>query len=68
MYHDALQCGLKAFGFDRGVTVQGGMPVAITTPAHGTAFDIAGKNIANLEPTIQAFKIAKEIAKRQFSS
>ena len=42
MYHDALQSGLKAFGFDRGVTVQGGLPVPITTPAHGTAFDIAG--------------------------
>ena len=62
MYHDALQCGLKAFGFDRGVTVQGGMPLLITTPAHGTAFDIAGQNKANLEPTIQAFKIAAQIA------
>ena len=33
MYHDALQSGLKAFGFDRGVTVQGGLPVPITTPS-----------------------------------
>ena len=55
MYHDALQSGLKAFGFDRGVTVQGGLPVPITTPAHGTAFDIAGKNEANLEPTLNSF-------------
>ena len=62
MYHDALQSGLKAFGFDRGVTVQGGLPVPITTPAHGTAFDIAGKNIANLEPTLQSFKIALKMA------
>ena len=62
MYHDALQSGLKAFGFDRGVTVQGGMPIPITTPAHGTAFDIAGKNIANLEPTLQSFKIATTMA------
>jgi Pyridoxal phosphate biosynthesis protein len=36
----ALQSGLKAFGFDRRVTVQGGLPVPITTPAHGTTFDI----------------------------
>ena len=57
MYHDALQSGLKAFGFDRGVTVQGGLPVPITTPAHGTAFDIAGKNKANLGPTLNSFKI-----------
>ena len=62
MYHDALQSGLKAFGFDRGVTVQGGLPIPITTPAHGTAFDIAGKNQANLEPTLQSFKIALTMA------
>ena len=66
MYHDALQSGLKAFGFDRGVTVQGGLPVPVTTPAHGTAFDIAGKNSANLEPTLQSFKIALNIAKNKF--
>jgi len=62
MYHDALQSGLKAFGFDRGVTVQGGLSVPITTPAHGTAFDIAGKNIANLDPTLQSFKIALKMS------
>ncbi len=65
MYHDALQSGLKAFGFDRGVTVQGGLPIPITTPAHGTAFDIAGKNKANLEPTLQSFKIALTMAKNK---
>jgi 4-hydroxythreonine-4-phosphate dehydrogenase len=66
MYHDALQSGLKAFGFDRGVTVQGGLPIPITTPAHGTAFDIAGKNKANLEPTLQSFKIAITMAENKF--
>ncbi len=65
MYHDALQSGLKAFGFDRGVTVQGGLPIPITTPAHGTAFDIAGKNKANLEPTLQSFKIALTMAENK---
>ena len=58
MYHDALQCGLKAFGFDRGVTVSGGLSIPVTTPAHGTAFDITEKNIANMEPTINSFQIA----------
>ena len=67
MYHDALQSGLKAFGFDRGVTVQGGLPLPITTPAHGTAFDIAGKNQANLEPTLQSFKIALRMAENKSS-
>jgi 4-hydroxythreonine-4-phosphate dehydrogenase len=65
MYHDALQSGLKAFGFDRGVTVQGGLPVPITTPAHGTAFDIAGKNEAILEPTLNSFKIALTMAENK---
>ena len=68
MYHDALQSGLKAFGFDRGVTVQGGLPLPITTPAHGTAFDIAGKNKANLEPTLQSFKIALKMAENRFNN
>ena len=67
MYHDALQCGLKAFGFDRGVTVSGGLNIPITTPAHGTAFDITGKNIANLEPTIQSFKLAIKMAESKFN-
>jgi 4-hydroxythreonine-4-phosphate dehydrogenase len=42
MYHDQGQVAVKLMGFERGVTVQGGLPVPITTPAHGTAFDIVG--------------------------
>ena len=57
MYHDALQSNFKAFGFDRGVTVKGGLPAPITTIAHSTAFDIAGKNQANLNPILNSFKI-----------
>ena len=62
MYHDALQCGLKSFGFDRGVTVQGGMPFPITTPAHGTAFDIAGKGVADSSSMEEALKTAVNLA------
>ncbi|MGC2403318.1 MAG: 4-hydroxythreonine-4-phosphate dehydrogenase PdxA [Acidobacteriaceae bacterium] len=58
MYHDQGQIALKLLGFDRGVTIQGGLPIPITTPAHGTAFDIAGQNTANVEATMQAFLIA----------
>jgi 4-hydroxythreonine-4-phosphate dehydrogenase len=58
MYHDQGQIALKLLGFDRGVTIQGGLPIPITTPAHGTAFDIAGQNKANVEATVQAFRIA----------
>jgi 4-hydroxythreonine-4-phosphate dehydrogenase len=46
MYHDQGQIAMKLKGFDMGVTVAGGIPYPIATPAHGTAFDIAGKGIA----------------------
>lgn len=58
MYHDQGQIAIKLMGFEKGVTVQGGLPVPITTPAHGTAYDIAGQNKANVEATAQAFLIA----------
>ena len=55
MYHDQGQIAIKLLGFDRGVTVLGGLPVPVATPAHGTAYDIAGANTANLEPCRHAF-------------
>ena len=58
MYHDQGQIAIKLLGFSRGVTVQGGLPIPITTPAHGTAYDIAGQGKANVEATWQAFLIA----------
>ena len=58
MYHDQGQIAVKLLGFERGVTIQGGLPIPITTPAHGTAFDISGQNKANVEATVQAFLIA----------
>lgn len=58
MYHDQGQIAIKLLGFSKGVTVQGGLPVPITTPAHGTAYDIAGKGQANVEATYNALRIA----------
>jgi 4-hydroxythreonine-4-phosphate dehydrogenase len=58
MYHDQGQIALKLMGFSQGVTVQGGLPIPITTPAHGTAFDIAGQGKANVDATANAFRIA----------
>ena len=58
MYHDQGQIAIKLLGFSRGVTVQGGLPVPITTPAHGTAYDIASQGKASVEATWQAFQIA----------
>ena len=58
MYHDQGQIALKLMGFDRGVTVQGGIPFPVTTPAHGTAFDIAGSGTADVKAMTAAFDIA----------
>lgn len=58
MYHDQGQIAIKLLGFSRGVTVQGGLPVPITTPAHGTAYDIAGLGRADVNAIANAFSIA----------
>jgi 4-hydroxythreonine-4-phosphate dehydrogenase len=63
MYHDQGQIAVKLMGFERGVTVQGGLPVPITTPAHGTAFDISGTGRANPTAMIQAFLMAAQMAR-----
>ena len=62
MYHDQGQIAIKLLGFHMGVSVLGGLPVPVTTPAHGTAFDIVGRNRANVEPARRAFLMAVEMA------
>jgi 4-hydroxythreonine-4-phosphate dehydrogenase len=64
MYHDQGQIAMKLMGFDRGVTLLGGFPFPICTPAHGTAYDIAGKGIANIGATRAAVLLAAEMAAR----
>ena len=57
MYHDQGQIAMKMMGFERGVTIAAGLPIPIATPAHGTAFDIVGQGIANLNATRKAFDV-----------
>lgn len=64
MYHDQGQIAIKLMGFSKGVTVQGGLPVPITTPAHGTAYDIAGQGVADVNATLNAFRIAQRMGVR----
>ena len=64
MYHDQGQIAMKLMGFDRGVTLLGGFPFPICTPAHGTAYDIAGKGIANIGATRAAVLLAAAMAQR----
>ena len=62
MYHDQGQIAMKLMGFQRGVTVCGGLPIPITTPAHGTAFDIVGQGRADVGAMIEAFRLAIRLA------
>jgi 4-hydroxythreonine-4-phosphate dehydrogenase len=62
MYHDQALIPIKTLAFDRGVNVTLGLPFVRTSPDHGTAFDIAGRGIANPTSTIEALKLAAEMA------
>lgn len=63
MYHDQGQIAIKLLGFERGVTVAGGLPIPVATPAHGTAFDIAGQNKANVGAMYEAFSLLARMAR-----
>jgi 4-hydroxythreonine-4-phosphate dehydrogenase len=62
MYHDQGQIAMKLIGFDQGVTVLGGYSFPIATAAHGSAYDIAGKGIANPGAMKNAMTIATRMA------
>jgi len=58
MYHDQGQIAMKLMGFEKGVTIHGGLPIPISTPAHGTAYDITGLGKANVGAMVNAFDLA----------
>jgi 4-hydroxythreonine-4-phosphate dehydrogenase len=62
MYHDQGQIAMKLLGFERGITILAGLPVPITTPAHGSAFDIAGTGAARVDALHQAYVAACRMA------
>ena len=64
MYHDQGQIATKLKGFQRGVTVTGGLETVFTTPSHGTAFDIVGKGIATTGALEAAIRLAARLATR----
>ncbi|HBA85668.1 MAG TPA: 4-hydroxythreonine-4-phosphate dehydrogenase PdxA [Verrucomicrobia bacterium] len=65
MYHDQGLAPLKMIAFEQGVNVTLGLPIVRTSPDHGTAFDIAGKNKANPSSMIEAMQWAGRLAQRQ---
>jgi 4-hydroxythreonine-4-phosphate dehydrogenase len=64
MYHDQALIPLKLHAFHSGVNVTLGLPFPRTSPDHGTAFEIAGKEIARPDSMIQAINLAVELAAR----
>ncbi len=63
MYHDQGQIAMKLMGFEQGVTLHGGLPVPVATSASGSAFDIAGKGVANVEGLQRAFELCVRMAR-----
>ena len=65
LYHDQALIPLKTLHFDEGVNMTLGLPIVRTAPDHGTAFGIAGRNIANPGAMIAAIALAAEAARNR---
>jgi 4-hydroxythreonine-4-phosphate dehydrogenase len=65
MYHDQALIPIKTIDFAGGVNVTLGLPFVRTSPDHGTAFDIAGRGVADATSLIAALRLAGEMARRR---
>jgi 4-hydroxythreonine-4-phosphate dehydrogenase len=65
MYHDQGHIALKLLGGLRSVNISVGLPLVRTSVAHGTAYDIAGKGIADATSMVEAAKVAARLCNRQ---
>ena len=62
LYHDQATIAVKSLSFGSGVNVTLGLPLIRTSVDHGTAYDIAGKGIADQSSMVVAIKLAAELA------
>ncbi len=65
MYHDQGLIPFKLMEFQEGVNLTAGLGFIRTSPVHGTAFDIAGKNIADHRPMLSAIRLAYTLTKNE---
>ena len=65
MYHDQGHIPIKVHGFEESVSVNLGIPFIRTSVDHGTAFDIAGKNLAQSTSMVEAIKLAVALATKR---
>jgi 4-hydroxythreonine-4-phosphate dehydrogenase len=63
MYHDQANMAAKLLGFGEVVTILAGLPIIRTSVGHGTAFDIAGKGIADEKNFVRSVEAAAELAR-----
>lgn len=68
MYHDQGHIAMKLLGGRRAVNVSAGLPIVRTSVAHGTAYDIAGKGVADASSLISAVRVAAKLAAAKLSS
>jgi 4-hydroxythreonine-4-phosphate dehydrogenase len=68
MYHDQALIPLKTLDMDHGVNVTLGLPIVRTSPDHGTAYDIAGKGIADPSSLMAALDLAASLADRRHAA
>ena len=62
MYHDQGHIPIKLLGFEDGVNVTAGLPIIRTSVDHGTAFDIAGRGVADPTSMVSAIRLAARMA------
>lgn len=67
MYHDQGLAPFKALAMDEGVNYTAGLPVVRTSPAHGTAYDIAGKGVASEDSFRQAVYVAIDVFRNRLN-
>ena len=63
MYHDQGHIPVKVYGFESSISVNLGLPFIRTSVDHGTAFDIAGKGVANHRSMVEAIRVAISLSK-----
>ena len=61
-YHDVAMAAFKTVSFGTGVNVTLGLPFVRTSPDHGTAFDIAGRGVADASSSLEALRLASRVA------
>jgi 4-hydroxythreonine-4-phosphate dehydrogenase len=61
MYHDQGLIPVKYLGVEQGVNITLGLPFVRTSPDHGTAFDLAGKGVADPSSLLEALAVARRL-------